>query len=86
VTFVFFIFKDISWKIIKSQNSFSKKTLWNIYVNVEYLIIITNFILLIRFSSKKKKKKRKKKSQSFFSKRILIYINLLKINIIYNIK
>jgi hypothetical protein len=81
MTFAFFIFKDISWRIIKSQNSFSKRILCNIHVNAEYLIIITNFILLIRVFFKKKKK-----SQSSFSKRILININLLKVNTIYNTK
>jgi hypothetical protein len=78
MTFASFVFEDISWRIIKSQSSFSKRTLWNIYVNAEYLISITNFILLIRFSQKKKKKK----SQSSFSKRTLIYIDLSEINII----
>ncbi len=83
MTFAFLVFENISWRTIKSQNSFSKRILWNIYVNVEYLITIMNFILLIRFSQKKKKKK---KSQSSFSKRILIYIDLSKVNIIYNIE
>ncbi len=83
MTFTSFIFENISWRIIKSQSSFSKRILWNIYVNAEYLITITNFILLIRFSQKKKKKK---KSQSSFSKRTLIYIDLSEVNIIYNIE
>jgi hypothetical protein len=70
MTFAFFVFEDISWRIIKSQSSFSKKTLWNIYINVKYLITITNFILLIRFSQKKKENKITK---FFFEKNLNLY-------------
>jgi hypothetical protein len=83
MTFASFVFEDISWRIIKSQSFFSKRTLWKIYVNAEYLITITNFILLIRFSQKKRKKK--KKSQNSFSKRTLINIDLSEVNIIYRV-
>ncbi len=84
MTFASFVFEDISWRTTKSQNSFSKRTLWNIYVNAEYLN--NNYEFYIFNSIFSKKKKRKKKSQNSFSKRTLIYIDLSEVNTIYNIE
>jgi hypothetical protein len=75
MTFAFLIFEDISWRIIKSQSSFSKRTLWNIYEDAD-------FILIIRFFFKNKKIN----SQNSFSKRTLINTDLSKENTIYNIE
>jgi hypothetical protein len=72
MTFASFVFEDISWRIIKSQSSFSKRILWNIYVNAEYLNNNYEFYIFNSIFSKKKKK-RKEITKFFLEKNFNLY-------------